>query len=1648
MKRIPIQNVLIILLTIFNFSIGIAQDNGIYKGESILYTLGQSYLSPPVTNSVLIQHEFTSMSAYSPFFVRKGNLTVKADFGGNYVYGGPASGNNFDLQINFKIRFYNTPVPVPGAFTYESLVMIPVSNLKPEGLFYLNLSDHLNNLSTNGLNFTIVTVEEVGVTDITNPSYQPAVDNLSLQLFYELEYALGADPGIVNISLANNPSQVGTTKVYKFEWNSLKVYPNYQVQVLRLYNRGLATTTNPQIIDLTPPNVPFNGLNWDEALTLETESSQEELYLTMSEGTGGFAWRVRPVGTYYEGGISNSKNYGEWTAALPGTSIIDFSVPVLPSFLFWCNDPDEDKNFIYSRTFTEGNNMSEKITYANSLQQVRQSQAYIKSKNTKVTTQTIMDQSGRPAISTIPVPSNDPLAGYKDGFVIKDGSTELYNATHFDTDLNYRAPAQVKEINGFEYYSNANPDPSIADAEKYPYTRTIYENDGSGRVKEQSGIGKTHMIGDQNVDPDLNMGRTTRTFYGTPSQHELDKMFGLEAPKSGNVFKTVTVDPNNTASVTFTNKEGKVIATALTFDETNPDNVEVLEELADQTTDGGITSVVDDVTQNVKTEDGYISTKKLTILSQTDLYLDYKIKQTIIQSMCTNLTLECGFEVKVIIHNLDLGTKVDVTPVTLKCGSLNTDCTTDPDYIQTSFGSDHIQTLIPGNYLIEKIISKTGQANLSVSAAMDRVNIQIQPLAGWITSTLQQVNCEEELMTFYNDLHYLGTQFAILGSLQQNAGDPVTITFDPNDPNCQGCSGTSHTFGSDFMEVYNVNPSEFSLIVHTSVYPAFPTLPFTTSSGDLPDYVQIKTPCCGIMQVSVLYTPPFKCPTMYELDDLKQALTSNGDPYLLYKLDINDDMLLNPTAPGSLTNYLPDFEGYAVSMIKQCFDGSADPVQDAKNLLYSNMQGWHKRGMFNMMVYHMLVDQYSCENLGNCSSTTPVDCALPPPSTPLPTTGYNSNCEPGADPSYPCARYKCTDIANCWRGVVLTLMNANCPMEELEIGADGVNGKISEGFDEQNGDDTDKHDSHVDGNFDIGIPWPFGWFMETLMSARLRNKQNISSGNNGAQTVPQPTIKLNLVEQFLECTGYSFADVLNSATNGNPVMNSIETSSNPGNPYINDPCLITLDYDFDGNPANGEYSPDVFFANVGLLDDYNPGTSTFPSSLIDWQNSQAILYDPPATYELNRLGKKFFNIKNPIYAFKYFEYDYSSFNDLEISNCFRDPNDCYDSNGLLVPCCTPSPCYFCGMGIVICDKTKENWSCGQRYTWYSTIKNYTDGSEPVPALCIDNVKNDCDRISDAEIWYPDPACFDPVHNILSASEYISMTGNPPSGSPLTFEHLNNSLPDTDPISIAEIEAVKLKNRCENGCDSEQRRNEFKQKVIQMFTDRCYLIGGCKMSNDDNVVPEEDIDFIVEKLVEQCTSQCTMSTYACDMKYCRIISTPPDQVSNVSLGLNIQEDYTIHHGVGGVYDIYGTYPASTLVYPAVSSGVMQYSELQNDPFPYGEYALYQQALNWDFDLDIKSKCNDISSGIAQYTPPLLSGDPVYIYDKEQEIYVIQNFSVCTPQFTPPNQGMPNTAIPKSAYAVNPGNGPVDPNQASQVGDPVKTNKVGLNLITPP
>ena len=424
-----------------------------------------------------------------------------------------------------------------------------------------------------------------------------------------------------------------------FRWqDNACAAPGYEVQVLRLYDN--------------------QAPRWQSALNTLTESNASALTLTLAEGSGTYAWRVRAIGTL-EGGITHPDNWGAWSG--------------VRNFTF--TQPDDHKNWIYSRTFTEGGRVSERLTFANGLQQVQQQQTRLQEDKQVVTSQTMQDYVGRDALNTLPIPvKGKQTLGYEDQLLLRQGSTNPYTVADFDKG-NGQQPTPAQDRTGYYDGQDDGIDTGVADAEGFPYQRTLYHSDGTGRVKEAAGAGATHSV---------QGGKTMRTYYAGVAQPELTRLFGDEAPQASNTHKIINIDPNNTTSITYQAKDGQVLATALSTGDSS--SLEALESQA-----GAVQTITETVTDlGMFGTTGSSSRKPLFFTSPAQLKIDYRLTPASIEEACTQLCQSCDYRVQILLHDQEDATRtrtvVDHTVPAGSCGNANA-WTPGPVTVDVSEGS-------------------------------------------------------------------------------------------------------------------------------------------------------------------------------------------------------------------------------------------------------------------------------------------------------------------------------------------------------------------------------------------------------------------------------------------------------------------------------------------------------------------------------------------------------------------------------------------------------------------------------------------------------------------------------------------------------------------------------------------------------------------------------------------------------------------------------------------------------------------------------------------------------------------------------------------------------------------------------------------------
>lgn len=583
-----------------------------------------SELSIPVSKQLLL-NTCTGATPCVSKVIDKAELNILLNTGADYEYGK----NSFNTAVEVEVIGWDN-VSGTGNQIVNYRQQLQIDESAPEQLFNIDFTPQHPLIHR----FEVI---------LHNYNPDPVVsDNIRLEVFYTevFKYDVHSTSPLIT-SVTTVPPIAGVNR-RTFSWTACEKFPNYEFQLLRLFNNNPANTTNQTVVQA--------NIDWNKALTIETQSSATSITISVVEGTGYYVWRVRPIGNYYEGDIANNQNWGAWSATPSfnqgNTVQMNFGSGTSPyPYVFYYTQFDEDLNFIYSRFFAEEGKIKESITYANGLLQVQQNQVYLESQNDVVVSQTVMDFTGRPALSSLPVPVNNKVSlGYEPLFMKNALSGGLYTAEDFDADANYQNPEAVSSTAGsnFDYYSANNSDIQVPNAEGYPYSRTRFYSNGVNQVKESGGPGETHRI------KNTGASRTQRTLYSGVADAELIRIFGDEAPSSKSVHKVISIDANNVASVSYISKEGNAIATCLSINGINP----LLDPLPSQA--NAAFSVADTLTGDIPYgPTGTQTSTTVAFVEPTTIRLHYEITAATIEDLCLEYCTTCDYKIEFIVQNVD-----------------------------------------------------------------------------------------------------------------------------------------------------------------------------------------------------------------------------------------------------------------------------------------------------------------------------------------------------------------------------------------------------------------------------------------------------------------------------------------------------------------------------------------------------------------------------------------------------------------------------------------------------------------------------------------------------------------------------------------------------------------------------------------------------------------------------------------------------------------------------------------------------------------------------------------------------------------------------------------------------------------------------------
>ncbi len=447
-----------------------------------------------------------------------------------------------------------------------------------------------------------------------------------------------------------------------------------------------------------------------------------------------------------------------------------------------------------------------------------------------ITSETLYDHEGRPAIQILPAAGINNVIAYQANLnkfnrpesTLNPQNNGENHADFFDFKFAGSGTPALLTTPGSAsaYYSTANPntlgtDKNVPDAEGYPYSVTRYTPDGTGRVLTQSGVGAAHKMGS---------GRETKYFYGTPSQEELDALFGTEVGIKSHYFKNMVQDANGQMSVSYADMRGRTIATALAGE--SPTNLTALNNAnnlyPNQFRETRLRINLLDSNSNIKKDNKIEAINTILVPYRTEYTFTYKLTpESLILPTCETpqqICYECLYDLEFVVTD-ESGERT--SPVIYKkFSNLNVEidslCNTTTRLFQDSanLGPRYstivfTDTLEAGSYSIKKtltlsessleVLKKNYEAKMLCTTEFtnifDSVYSQLQAITNCDTpianeQALSCASCTDSLGSF-NDfktkyLSSIGHQGAVLTPLQLE----IETAYKSGLKNCQLLCGT------------------------------------------------------------------------------------------------------------------------------------------------------------------------------------------------------------------------------------------------------------------------------------------------------------------------------------------------------------------------------------------------------------------------------------------------------------------------------------------------------------------------------------------------------------------------------------------------------------------------------------------------------------------------------------------------------------------------------------------------------------------------------------------------------------------------------------------------------------------------------------------
>jgi RHS repeat-associated protein len=452
--------------------------------------------------------------------------------------------------VTLKIKHDNVTKGIQfDDYTTYNLPGIHKADVQIMSVTYYNQSGNVTNINNSlayvQLKFTTDRYYNLQLSSTQSSSVLPLKHTFFKNNGTQQDEVNSVSDGADEILISWNKDAIAPAVEYELEWTWIDNFSE---------NGGTIPASE---IALTDQDFRLNSTR------IQTKDTFYKIPIVYSKGY--IVYRVRPVGRFLD---DISKNYyGNWTSGfLEAHKVIsDWSHYLTID----ANHEKGGKNWQYQSSFAEDGKKKEVVSYFDGSLRNRQTVTKINSNNKAVVGEVIYDNQGRPAIEVLPAPVESSGIHFYPDLNKNSQTNSIYTHKDFDWDNSEDKSCAPATANGMantsgssKYYSGNNAVTNnhqdlVPDAALLPFSQTVYTPDNTGRISSKGGVGKDHQIGS---------GHEMKYFYGTPSQAELNRLFGYKVGDASHYKKNTVIDPNGQISVSYLDPQGRTIATALAGD--------------------------------------------------------------------------------------------------------------------------------------------------------------------------------------------------------------------------------------------------------------------------------------------------------------------------------------------------------------------------------------------------------------------------------------------------------------------------------------------------------------------------------------------------------------------------------------------------------------------------------------------------------------------------------------------------------------------------------------------------------------------------------------------------------------------------------------------------------------------------------------------------------------------------------------------------------------------------------------------------------------------------------------------------------------------------------------------------------------------------